>query len=92
MLAWAEGSHTRDKGITVEHLLSKLSWPAIILLCLTLGLAPFNPPHIWEKLRMLFSGRLVRAIDWFDLFFHAFPWILLMLKGIFTLQQTKGQS
>jgi hypothetical protein len=61
--------------------LDHLPWPIIILACLTLGLAPFAPPHIWEKLEMLAQGRLVRPIDWFDLVFHAAPWILLLLKG-----------
>lgn len=52
-----------------------------VLLALTLGLAPFVPePHIWEKLKMLAAGTLVKPIDIFDLLFHAVPWILLALK------------
>ena len=62
--------------------LDGLSWPILILACLTLGLAPFAPPHIWEKLQMLAQGKLVRPLDWFDLLFHAAPWVLLLLKGI----------
>lgn len=65
----------------METMLAKLSWEAVIFLCLTLGLAPYAPPHIYEKLRMLFRGQLVRPIDWFDLFLHAAPWLLLMLKA-----------
>jgi hypothetical protein len=65
--------------------ISRLPWGLLILACLTLGLAPFNPPHIWEKLQMLFQGRLVRAIDWFDFFLHGIPWVLLILKVIVTL-------
>ena len=61
--------------------LDDLPWSILILACLTLGLAPFAPPHIWEKLQMLVQGRLVRPIDWFDLVFHGAPWILLLLKG-----------
>jgi hypothetical protein len=64
-----------------------MPWNVLILLCLTLGLAPFAPPHLWEKLQMLFRGQLVRPIDWFDLVFHAAPWILLLLKTIVTLTQ-----
>ncbi|MHB8846252.1 MAG: RND transporter [Nitrospirota bacterium] len=60
--------------------LHDLPLSAIIFLCLTLGLAPFAPPHLYEKLRMLFRGELVRAIDWFDLFLHATPWVLLIMK------------
>ena len=67
--------------------ISKLSWGILILVCLTLGLAPFNPPHIWEKLQMLFQGKLVRPIDWFDLVLHGTPWVLLIVKAIVTLTQ-----
>ena len=65
--------------------LDSLPWAIVILLCLTLGLAPFAPPHIWEKLQMLAQGRLVRPIDWLDLALHGAPWILLIVKGLRTL-------
>lgn len=65
--------------------LSKLPWGLVILTCLTLGLAPFFPPHIWEKLQMLSKGRLVRPLDWFDLVLHGTPWVVLVLKTIVTL-------
>ena len=45
-----------------------IPWGLLVMACLTLGLAPYNPPHIIEKLQMLFKGRLVRPIDWFDFF------------------------
>lgn len=52
-----------------------------VLLALTLGLAPFVPePHLWEKLKMLAAGTLVKPIDIFDLLMHAIPWVLLALK------------
>ncbi|MFL1013501.1 hypothetical protein [Flavisericum labens] len=52
----------------------------IILLCLTLGLAPFFPePHIWGKLKWLVGGaKGMQPIDWFDVFMHGFPFILLI--------------
>ena len=66
-------------------ILDKLPWTVVVILCLTLGLAPFTPePHIVEKLRMLAAGTLTRPIDIFDLLFHAAPWIVLMLKAIRT--------
>ncbi len=67
--------------------ISELSWGLIIIACLTLGLAPFTPPHIWEKLRMLSQGRLVRVIDWFDLVLHGTPWVLLLLKVVAFIQK-----
>ncbi|PFG63129.1 hypothetical protein AXZ77_1726 [Thioclava sp. ES.031] len=52
-----------------------------VLLAALLGLAPFTPePHIWEKLKMLVAGTLVRPIDWFDLVMHGLPWIVLAVK------------
>ena len=61
--------------------LQELSWAFIIIACLTLGLAPCNPPHIVEKLRMLARSDLKRPLDIFDLIFHAVPWLLLLAKA-----------
>jgi hypothetical protein len=66
----------------MEQFLNKLPWGIIVILCLTLGLAPYKPPHIVEKITMLVQGRLVRPIDWFDLVLHGTPWVLLILKLI----------
>jgi hypothetical protein len=52
-----------------------------VIAALTLGLAPFSPePHLWEKLKMLADGTLVKPIDIFDLVLHATPWVALILK------------
>ena len=59
----------------------------LIIACLTLGLAPFSPPHLWEKLDMFSRGQLMRPIDWIDLFSHASPWMLLVLKGTYSLKK-----
>ena len=68
-----------------------LPWSITILFCLTLGLAPFVPvPHIWEKLKMLYSGTLIRPIDWFDFLMHDAPWLLLILKIAYTVTENKG--
>ncbi len=65
----------------LQSLLAGIPLWAVIFLCLTLGLAPFTPePHIWEKLKMLAAGTLVRPIDIFDLVLHAAPFVLLVLK------------
>lgn len=70
----------------MEKFIASLDWGLLVLVCLTLGLAPFSPPHVWEKLQMLAKGTLKRPIDWFDLFLHGTPWVLLALKAIFTLK------
>ena len=52
----------------------------IILLCLTIGLAPFFPePHIWGKLKWIAGGANgMNLKDWFDVVLHGFPFILLI--------------
>ncbi|HEB59597.1 MAG TPA: RND transporter [Gammaproteobacteria bacterium] len=61
--------------------LDKIELPILIVLALTLGLAPFVPePHVWQKLKMLFAGELSRPVDIFDLFLHGAPWVVLGLK------------
>jgi hypothetical protein len=71
----------------MEKFISSLPWGLLVIACLTIGLAPFNPPHIWEKLQMLSRGRLVRPLDWFDFFLHGTPWLLLLLKTIFSVSK-----
>ncbi len=55
-------------------------WKLLLLLCLTLGLAPFFPePHIWGKLKWLAGGAHgMKAMDWFDLLFHGLPFLLFL--------------
>jgi hypothetical protein len=50
----------------------------ILLLCLTLGLAPFFPePHIVADLRWIAGGANgMTAMNWFDTALHGFPWLL----------------
>lgn len=73
-----------QKSTTIVHhdylaWLESVPWSVLILGSLTLGLAPFYPPHLLEKLWMLSEGLLVRPIDIFDLVLHgAFPAMLLL--------------
>ena len=69
-------------------ILDQIPISLIVLPCLTLGLAPFFPePHIWEKLKMLVAGDLVKPVDVFDLLMHAAPFAVLGLK---LLRMTRG--
>jgi hypothetical protein len=79
--------------MTTDGLLSfvyRLPWGLIVVLCLTLGLAPFRPPHIVEKLQMFFQNELRRSIDWLDLFLHGAPWALLLAKVVVSLVGRRG--
>lgn len=66
---------------------SPLRWldsiPMIPLLvgAVLLGLAPVTPePHLWEKLKMLATGRLTQPLDVFDLFMHGALPLVVILK------------
>jgi hypothetical protein len=65
---------------SILSVVDQLNWGVVVVLCATLGLAPFSPPHIVEKLSMLIRGNLIKPLDWFDLLLHGLPWILLILK------------
>lgn len=60
--------------------LDHLPFGLLLIIALTLGLAPFVPePHVWEKLKLLAAGQLVRPIDVFDLLPR--PWAYDQLSG-----------
>jgi len=61
--------------------LDSIPYALLLPAALFLAFAPFVPePHLWEKLKMLAAGTLVRPIDIFDLFLHGTPLVLLALK------------
>lgn len=67
---------------------SPLIW---LVLSLTIGLAPFTPePHLWGKIKWIAGGANGMALlDWFDFFFHLFPWVgLLISLGFWLRSQT----
>lgn len=66
------------------------NWKLILLLCLTLGLAPYFPePHLWGKLKWVAGGAIgMKFMDWFDLILHGTPFFL-MLRLLF-LKMKKG--
>jgi hypothetical protein len=76
----------------MRNLFNRIPLSLLIVLCLSLGLAPFTPePHLLEKLRILASGELTRPIDVFDLLLHGTPWLLLSIKLILPLTSKPEQ-
>ena len=68
-----------------------LDYRILIPLALFLGFAPFYPqPHIVEKLRMLAAGTLRKPIDIFNLFWHAWPFVLLAYRVLRDLRHQAG--
>jgi len=66
-----------------------LNIPYLVLLSLTLGLAPFTPePHLWGKIKWIAGGAVgMTAVDWFDFLMHGSPWILLIIALVVKLKQ-----
>jgi hypothetical protein len=61
--------------------LDKIPYSLLVPMAILLALLPFQPePHLWEKLKMLFAGTLVRPVDIFDLLLHGTPLVILLLK------------
>ncbi|SMG36071.1 hypothetical protein [Arenibacter troitsensis] len=56
------------------------NWKIVLLLCLTLGLAPYFPePHILGKVKWIMGGAAgMKPMDWFDVILHGFPFVLLI--------------
>ncbi len=53
----------------------------LVLITLVMAFAPFVPePHLLEKSRMLINGELTKGIDIFDLFWHSFLIVILVLR------------
>ncbi len=70
--------------------LDRIPLSLLLPLAVLMALAPFVPePHLWEKLKMLASGTLVKPIDIFDLFLHGTPLLLLALKLLSGLSRKK---
>ena len=72
---------TDNKAPTLLERLDNMPILTLAALALLLGLAPFQPePHLWEKLKMLAAGELIRPLDIFDLFMHGIPVLLLIIR------------
>jgi hypothetical protein len=69
-------------------------WRITIILCLTLGLAPFLPePHILGKIRWLAGGgNGMGPMDYFDLALHGFPFVLLIRLIVVTIAKRSSKA
>lgn len=59
-----------------------------------LGLAPFFPePHIIGKIRWVAGGAVgMQPIDWFDLFWHGWPFVWLLIAAVLQLNKLRTQT
>jgi len=75
----------------MKKLLDKIPLAPLAIFALVMSLAPFVPePHLWQKLKMLADGSLTKPIDIFDLFWHSWLIILLVLKLSFMTADKKN--
>jgi len=70
-----------------------ITWPMIIVACLTLGLAPFTPePHIWGKIKWVLGGGVgMGTVDILDMIMHGLPWMLLVLKALSSVLVSRAE-
>ena len=68
----------------IMNWLRELPTVPLAIAAVLMALAPIRPmPHLIEKLGMLYHGELIRPLDIFDLFLHATPIVLLVIKLFF---------
>tara|TARA_R110002051_G_scaffold241712_1_gene302046 strand:+ start:17594 stop:17827 length:234 start_codon:yes stop_codon:yes gene_type:complete len=67
------------------------NWKFVVVLCLSLGLAPFFPePHLWGKIKWIAGGATGMEIqDWFDVLMHGFPFLLLIRISVLQIVKIK---
>lgn len=76
----------------------KQNWKIFLIASLTLGLAPFNPPHIWGKIQWILGGNAfsiengMKVGDWFDVLLHGSSWILLLISMLLNLFASKAKN
>ena len=76
----------------------KKNWKLFLITSLTLGLAPFNPPHIVGKIQWILGGNAfssengMQPQDWFDVLLHGTPWLLLVISIILNTIPSKAKN
>lgn len=76
----------------------KNNWNLFLIASLTLGLAPFNPPHILGKIQWILGGnafsgdKAMELQDYWDLLLHGSPWLLFLSSSFLRLAASKNKS
>lgn len=72
--------------------LDKLPLAPLAVAAVVLGLSPsLSEPHLWQKLKLLFTGELNQPIDLLDLLMHASLLLVLVLKLLRLRQLDRSQ-
>jgi len=68
-------------------------WLMLVAAALILGSMPMVPePHLVQKMKMLLAGELVHVVDIFDLFWHGWPALWLLLRLLTLPMVERGES
>ncbi len=76
----------------------KKNWKIFLLASLTLGLAPFNPPHIVGKIQWILGGgafsgeHKMQFMDLYDVVLHGTPWVLLLISIVLNLFASQAKN
>ena len=71
-------------------LIEKIPLIPLAIAAIVMALAPFVPePHLLEKSRMLVNGELTSLVDIFDLFWHSFLLVILLVR-VLRLKKVKS--
>jgi uncharacterized protein (UPF0261 family) len=62
--------------------LDHLPFLPLLIGALALGLAPFDEPHVWQRLKALALGQTLPYVDVLDLAMHLSLPVLLGLKAL----------
>ena len=69
------------------------NWKLFLIASLTLGLAPFNPPHLYGKIKWILGGNAfsgenaMKTEDYFDIILHGTPWLLLLISVLLLVKE-----
>ena len=68
---------------TLLKFIDRIPLGMLAMLAIVMAFAPFvQEPHLMEKSRMLINGELTKGIDIFDLFWHSFLIVVLVIRLI----------
>lgn len=79
--------------LSVLKIIDNLPFGPVMFLGTIFALMPFTPePHLWQKAMMIANGLYMAPIDWFDIFVHGGPALLVIVKLTRHLQGHSGDE
>lgn len=74
----------------LAHKLAAIPWPILMIMSAFMLIAPISPePHLIQKFSGFVEGAGFNLVDIFDVFWHLFPTLVLVLKLAFQFKHPK---